>query len=71
MPFYTFRCERCNEDHEISMLISEYTDKQNCPICMGDLKRNFKAENISGFISDEPKTLGGLAEKNSKKFGIK
>lgn len=70
MPFYTFHCDRCKEDHEIIMSISEYTDKQSCPICMGKVQRNYKAENIGGYVSDEPKTIGSLAEKNAKKFGI-
>lgn len=70
MPIYTFHCGKCEADHEILMNISEYTNNQKCPDCKKLMNRNFTAERVYGYISDEPKTVGSLAEKNSKNRGI-
>lgn len=42
MPKYTFGCEACKKAYEVTMKISEYTEKKDsqvCPECGGPLKR--------------------------------
>lgn len=63
MPIYEYGCQNCNHSFEIHQGVKEPV-KKKCPQC----KKN-KLERLlfpcMGHI-DEPRTLGKLAEKNTK-----
>lgn len=73
MPRYTFKCEKCNEYSELVCTISEYDEKSakwKCPCCHSKrVHRDYSVDSIFGSVSQEPKTLGQLAERNTKKYG--
>lgn len=72
MPEYSFRCEKCSRDFSEFWSISSYDEKLNnltCESC-GSKKvhRNYQEDNM--VVSyHEVKTIGQLAERNTKKMG--
>lgn len=68
MPEYTYKCTKCNHQFDIYHGIKEPV-KKKCPECKKNtLERLISA--VNGFVKGI-KTLGQLAEKNTKKMGSK
>ena len=68
MPLYDYVCSNC--DHEINDVQQSIKDKplQKCPQCgMKKLERVIYGGDI--FVKGEAKTIGQLADRNSKKMG--
>ncbi len=66
MPYYTFVCESCGFEFSVQMERKNYHTDHACTKC-GDsnISRNFLADMpVNEFF--EPKTIGGLADKNAK-----
>ena len=74
MPIYSLYCDDCLQEIEIECKISEYDSRMKqiiCPSCSSrKVYRNYESDNIYSTIK-EVKTLGQLAEKNTKKMGGK
>lgn len=74
MPEYNFYCEDCDQDIEIFCSISEYDTKIKnivCPSCTSrNIYRNYQEDNIYSNVKDI-RTVGQLAEYNTKKMGSK
>lgn len=70
MPQYTFLCNKCQAQFDISCYISDYdaTIKGlKCPQCKSlDIYRDYQNDKISGRVVYQ--TLGMLAQKNSDKM---
>lgn len=74
MPIYTFECDPdsngCGCIFEVVKQMDEITDyKPKCPNCnkKKNVIRNYSADNV--LTNDgQPKTLGMLAEKNTRTF---
>ncbi len=70
MPQYTFLCNNCQSQFDISCYISDYdaTIKGlKCPKCKStDIYRDYQNDKISGRVVYQ--TLGMLAQKNSDKM---
>lgn len=67
---YSFLCNKCSYEFSQSYDWNK-VKKPRCPMCKTNKQvyRNFGAENV--IIDDNvPKTLGALADKNSKSKGI-
>ena len=78
MPTYDFKCNKCDKVHEIFRSISEVLPENvgqlDKPCCHGNTKVSqiYYAPDVSVRAStSEAKTLGQLAERNSKKLGSK
>ena len=70
MPIYSFVCNDCGTEFEISMSIAEYSAAQSCSCKSTNVSRDFGADRI--LVDDgNPQTLGMLAEKNAREQGIK
>ena len=72
MPEYSFRCEECSHDFSEFWSISSYDEKLNnlnCENC-GSKKvhRDYQEDNMVVSYY-EVKTIGQLAERNTKKMG--
>tara|TARA_Y100000401_G_scaffold64365_1_gene51214 strand:+ start:359 stop:727 length:369 start_codon:yes stop_codon:yes gene_type:complete len=68
VPLYDYVCSNC--DHEINDVQQSIKDKplQKCPQCgMKKLERVIYGGHI--FVKGEAKTIGQLADRNSKKMG--
>lgn len=74
MPIYNLYCEDCDQDIEIFCKVSEYETKMKnivCPNCTSrNVYRNYQEDNIYSTVK-EIKTVGQLAEHNTKKMGSK
>lgn len=74
MPVYNFVCEDCNAEIELSCSISEYPEMiedLNCPACSSkNVHRDYSQDNIYSTVR-EIRTVGQLAEANTKKMGSK
>lgn len=74
MPTYNLFCENCNADIEFFCSISEYDKfmkEIKCPSCSSKkLYRNYQEDNIYSTVR-EIRTVGQLAEHNTKKMGSK
>lgn len=72
MPEYHFRCQKCDTVSVEYWLISEYDDKikkNKCHHCKSKkVNREYLLDNIHGTVK-EIKTIGQLAEANTKKLG--
>ena len=68
MPRYTWNCERCDLQFEVTAYMSEASLVPDCPKCgrTKGVTRDFAVDNI--YACDGPKTLGALAERNSDKM---
>lgn len=70
MPQYTFLCENCQAQFNISCYISDYdatTKGLKCPKCESvDVCRDYQTDKISGGVVHQ--TLGMLAQKNSDRM---
>lgn len=71
MPFYNLKCEDCSQDIEIFCKVSEYDVRVKntvCPSCASkNVYRNYQEDNIYSSVKDI-KTIGQLADANSKKY---
>ena len=64
---YTYRCKNCNHQFDISMSIKDKPLKK-CRECKKlELERIIFAP--QGFVRQEVKTIGQLADRNAKKLG--
>lgn len=74
MPSYNFKCEDCDSEIELQCSISEYPDlikNIRCPGCSSvNVHRDYSNDNIYSSVR-EIKTIGQLAEFNTKKMGSK
>lgn len=74
MPTYNFCCEKCLAKFDIYCLINEYDltfKKLSCPECASKrIYRDYESEDIRGTVK-EIKTIGQLADYNTKKMGSK
>ena len=72
MPRYSFTCEKCGHNQEKFWLISEYDNNLKsckCEKCKSrKIYRNYQSDNMYGSVR-EVKTVGQLAERNTKKMG--
>lgn len=78
MPEYTFECDEersgCGYIFAKFMSISDYTDKQTCPICRKrkSVHRRFDVDvqslNASVIKGDDEITVGQLADRNAKRM---
>lgn len=74
MPLYNFECQKCESEIELQCSISEYPNlvkNMTCPGC-GSIKiyRDYSKDNVYSTVR-EIKTVGQLAEANTKKMGSK
>lgn len=66
MPVYPYKCENCNHEFDEIQRVAEGPLKK-CPICnKNKLHRVITAPILT--ITDEPKSLGMLAEKNARRM---
>lgn len=67
MPTYQYECQSCQYEFEI---VQSMRDEEliECPSCK-ELKLMRVVTGGLGFFLDEPKTIGRLAEINTKKMG--
>lgn len=75
MPTYNFYCEKCKAKFDLECRISEYDQifkNIDCPNCSStdSIYRDYNADNIYSTIR-EIRTVGQLAEHNTKKMGSK
>lgn len=72
MPEYTFECDKCKSVFSITVSIQEYDtvlNKLKCPSCKSSkVYREYACDNVHGHVN-EIRTLGQLAEVNTKKYG--
>ena len=72
MPEYNFSCEKCHHLFSKFWHVSEYDaniKKCKCPSCNSKkVYRDYSDYNITGSVK-EIKTIGQLAEANTKKLG--
>ena len=74
MPKYTFICDEedggCSNGFILHCLMSEYSDKQPCPICKKrkPVRRCYEADTLSYIGDSSPKTVGALADHNTSKL---
>jgi len=72
MPEYTFRCDKCHELSSLVCSIQSYDDEVKsikCDHCKSKkLHREYFCDNVHGHVN-EIRTLGQLAEANTKKYG--
>lgn len=69
MPFYEYNCDNCETPYEEYASVSNYKVKKKCPNCKKNtLYRIYGGGHIG--VEGEPKTLGALADRNAKKYGI-
>jgi len=72
MPRYSFCCEACSDKFIKSWMIKEYDieiKKNSCPSCGSNkVFRDYEEDNMVVSYHDV-KTIGQLAEKNTKKMG--
>ena len=68
MPFYEFKCEKCEHKFELYQQMSSYSVPETCPSCTlpGTVIRLY--DGCPSFSNGEPKTLGALADRNASKF---
>ena len=68
MPFYNFKCNKCNHSFEEFMQMSEYCIPKECPKCKSEsINRVYELDHnakTGDFI-----TVGSLADKNGEKLG--
>ena len=72
MPEYSFHCEKCSYDFSELWSITSYEDRLKtvcCPECHSNkVYRDYQEDSV--VVSyHEVKTIGQLAEKNTKKMG--
>ena len=74
MPTYNFICDNCNQNIELFCSIKEYdkyTKNIACSNCSSkNIHRNYEEDNVYSTVK-EIKTIGQLAEANTKKMGSK
>jgi hypothetical protein len=74
MPAYTLLCEKCKKHSELFCSISKYDKELKsaiCPYCSSaKLHRDYQADNIYSTVK-EIRTVGQLADYNTKKMGSK
>jgi putative FmdB family regulatory protein len=68
MPCYDFECEPCAYYSEIFQKMDD-PNVLTCPICEQETLKKVFISAPMGFVRGEPTTIGGLAEKNTKKMG--
>lgn len=67
MPTYEYNCDGCGRNFEVRRSIKDDPLKQ-CPYCSTDaLQQVYHAPTI--ISNSEPRTIGGLADRNSAKMG--
>jgi putative FmdB family regulatory protein len=67
MPVYIYRCQSCNHQFEEFQKVAE-TPLTKCPNCDKLELVRVICPPILTIVTDEPKTVGMLAERNSKKM---
>jgi len=65
MPTYDYHCDKCNKTMEIFHNMFDES-QQKCPTCNSEIYKIYITPPY-GFI-DEPRTVGGLADKNASKY---
>ena len=65
MPTYSFKCEDCDHDFEITCTVADYQPTPLCPQCniSDTVYRNYKADNL---IVSVPVSLGSYIDKREK-----
>jgi len=66
MPIYSYQCEHCETNFEISKDMGKAAEVEFCPQCLEKLVRDYQADNIR-FIEPQ-KTVGSYADKQSQKM---
>lgn len=72
MPTYEYKCNACENEFEVSLLMSQSSTPQNCPECgEGPAKKRLPTTmNIifsgDGWVSKNNRVEGQMAEKNRK-----
>lgn len=63
-----YRCEKCKKEFAIIAKKVEKPVNKRCPGCKITMERQVLGQPLI-FVSQDPTTLGGLAEKNTQKMG--
>lgn len=63
-----YRCDKCSKEFAIIQKKTEKTPNKRCPRCKIIMERQLLGQPIV-FVSQDPTTVAGLAEKNTKKMG--
>jgi putative FmdB family regulatory protein len=70
MPIYSFFCESCNLPFEVNRSRDKAGQSARCPACHSEKHtyRDYVADDVS--LTEGPKTLGSLADRNTGKLSI-
>lgn len=64
MPMYSYYCDKCDQTIDVLKSIKEMNYIVYCETCQGKMSKLITMPIQVG----EPKTVGGLADKNRKNF---
>ena len=67
MPFYDYKCKLGHTTTEF-MTIKNYINQVICQTCGKIARRDMSS--CTGFVKGGPRTVGMLAEENSRKLGV-
>ena len=72
MPTYSYFCKFCPKcrPFEVFRKLSEYKEKEKCPICGKVCDRDYQQDDVYGSVklSDNQLTVGHFAERQSKRL---
>lgn len=65
---YDYECTNCEAEFTVEQRVSD-KPKKKCPLCNKVTLQRIITSAPLGFVKQDAKTLGQLAERNEKKFG--